>query len=173
MAQAPTGGVGKQGITLNSDIANLVRRVDRTIAELQHSQSANVTFLTDKDRLRFDRKTQDINTQLDTVHNMGIPDVPESMPDEIVLREPPPELDITNDDLLSVIMQYYVLRDEMTNSQSSRLGGGLINFDYERAKALMVRIETIGSKFTLAVDPVDNPETTPDVELVARGMRGV
>ena len=172
MAQGPAG-IGKQGITLNADIANLVRRIDRTIAEFQHAQSANVTFLTDKDRLRFDRKTQDLNIQLDTVQAMGIPDVPESMPDEIVLREAPAEMDITNDDLLSVIMQYYVLRDELTNSQSSRLGGGLIKFDYERAKALMVRITTIGSKFTLDVDPVDNPETTPDVAFVARGMRGV
>ena len=172
MSQGPSG-VGKEGITLNSDIANLVRRIDRTIAELQHSQSANVTFLMSADRERFNRKTQDINTQLDTVQGMGIPDVPESMPDEIVLRDAPPELDITNDDLLAAIMQYYVLRDELTNSQSSRLGGGLIAFDYSRAKALMVRIETIGSRFTLEVDPVDNPETTPDVALVARGRRGV
>ena len=171
MAQG--NSVGKEGITLNSDIANLVRRIDRTIAELQHSQSANVTFLMQADRDRFDRKTRDINIQLDTVQSMGIPDVPESMPDEIALREPPVEMDITNDDLLSVIMQYYVLRDELTNSQSSRLGGGLIAFDYARSKALMVRIETIGSRFTLEVDPVDNPETTPDVAYVARGRRGV
>lgn len=159
--------------TLNADISQLVRRCERVIREMQHAQSASVTMTIEADRLRIEKYIKDINTQLDTVNEMGIPDVPETMPEVIQLDPPPDVKKVTNDDFYSVIDQFYILRDELVNSQSSRLGGGLLPPDYGRGKAIMTRIATLFSQFIPAVDPGDYPESTPNVAVVGPGLRGV
>jgi hypothetical protein len=171
MAQAPSGQL--QDVTLNSDIAQLVRRIDRVIKEMQHAQSANVTMTLAADTERIEKYKADLNTQVDTVYGMGIPDVPETMPEQIQLRPVPEDVEVTNDDFSAVIDQFYVLRGEMVNSQSSRLGGGLLPPDHKRAKAILSRIDTMFSTFIPAVDPGDFPESTPDVSMVGHGMRGI
>lgn len=159
--------------TLNTDIAQLVRRCERVIVEMQHAQSASVTMTIEADRLRIEKYIRDVQTQLDTVNAMGIPDVPETMPEIINLSPQPDDIKVTNDDFYSVIQQWYVLRDELVNSQSSRLGGGLLAPDYKRAKDLMTRIETLFSRFIPAIDPGDYPESTPNVAVVGPGHRGI
>lgn len=165
--------VGMKDVTLNSDISQLVRRVDRIIVEMQHGQSANVTMTIAADKERVEKYTKDLHTQVDTVNSMGIPDVPETMPEVINLKPAPEDIEVTNDDYAAVIDQFYVLRGELINSQSSRLGGGLLPPDYKRAKALLARVDTLFSQFIPAVDPGDFPESTPDVAVVGAGKLGV
>ena len=160
-------------VTLNTDIAQLVRRIDRIIKEMQHGQSANVTMTLAADKERIEKYVKDLNTQVDTVNGMGIPDVPETMPEVIQMRAAPEDIEVTNDDYAAVIDQFFVLRGEMISSQSSRLGGGLLPPDYKRAKALLARIDTLFNQFIPAVDPGDYPESTPDVALVGHGLRGI
>jgi hypothetical protein len=95
------------------------------------------------------------------------------MPEQIQLRPAPEDLEVTNDDYAAVIDLFFVLRGEIVNSQSSRLGGGLLPPDYKRAKALLARIDTLFSTFIPAVDPGDFPESTPDVATVGHGLRGI
>jgi len=171
MANAPSGQPVDK--TLNSDIAQLVRRIDRVIKEMQHSQSAGVTMTLEADKVRIEKYKTDLNTQVDTTFAMGIPDVPETMPEEIELRVRPEDVEVTNDDFSAVIDQFYVLRGELVNSQSSRLGGGLLPPDHVRAKAILARIDTMFSQFIPAVDPGDFPESTPDIAMVGHGSRGI
>jgi hypothetical protein len=162
-----------QNVTLNADIAQVVRRLDRVIKEMQHGQSANVTMTIDADRIRIEKYIQDLGRQIDTINEMGIPDVPETMPEQITMREAPVDVEVTNDDYAGVIDQFYVMRGELIGSQSSRLGGGLLSPDYKRAKALLARVTTLFSNFIPAVDPGDFPESTPDVATVGPGLRGI
>lgn len=162
-----------QNVTLNSDIAQVVRRIDRVIMEMQHGQSANVTMTIEADKIRVEKYIADLGKQIDVINEMGIPDVPETMPEQIAMRPEPEDIEVTNDDYAGVIDQFYVLRGELVNSQSSRLGGGLLPPDYKRAKALLARVTTLFSNFIPAVDPGDFPESTPDVPMVGAGRTGI
>lgn len=159
--------------TCNADIAHLYRRVNRVIYEMQHAQSAGVTYTIEADSKRIEKHLSDLKVHLDTVQEMGIPDNPETQPILMDLGAGPEEKNVENDDFKAVIDQLYIFRDELVDSQSSRLGGGLIPPDFTRAEAQLARINILFSKFIPATDPKDNPESTPSVAQVGQGMRGI
>ena len=159
--------------TCNVDIANLWRILNRLIFEAQHSQSAGVTFTIEADLKRLGKNLSDLRMRLDNVKERGIPDNPETQPATITLLNDPPDVDFENDDLKSVVQDAYVMRDELVGSQSSRLGGGLIPQDLERAYAMHDRIMLTFGKFVPSTDPKDNPESTPSVAMVGAGRTGI
>lgn len=168
MAQAPAGPQ-----TCNADISHLYRRINRLIYEMQHAQSAGVTFTIAADHARITKALADLKVHIDTVRDMGIPDQPETQPEAIQLDGGPDEVNLENDDFKAVVDQLYITRDELVGSQSSRLGGGFIPPDHVRADAQLTRINTLFAKFIPATDPKDNPESTPSVAQVGSGRTGI
>ena len=159
--------------TCNADIAHLWRICNRLIFEAQHSQSAGVTYTIDADLKRTSKNLADLRMRIENVKERGIPDNPETQPLTIVLQNDPPEIDFENDDLKSVVSDIYIMRDELVGSQSSRLGGGLITPDYDRALQMYDRVMLTFEKFVPATDPKDNPESTPSVAQVGPGRTGL
>jgi len=158
-------------VTCNTDIYNLVNRINRIIFEMQHSQSAGVTNTIPSDQRRITKYLSDLRTQVNGTNERGIPDYSKTHPEQIALKDLP-EKEIENDDNKGVIDSLYIMRDELVGSQSSRLGGGLLPFDYDKAVEALNRLDHMFGLFIPAISPVDNPESVPSVPLTGHGMQG-
>jgi len=171
-----TGPVSESGssvvmVTCNSDIYHLTHRINRTIFEMQHSQSSGITNTIPADLERITKYISDLRLHVDGIMRRGIPDNPKTQPEQIPLDDLVQKV-IENDDHKAVIDQLYIMRDEVIASASSRLGGGFLAPDYKRASAMLDRIDDLFTMFIPAIDPVDNPESTPSVPLTGHGMQG-
>lgn len=162
----------------NIDIYGLIRRLDRMVLELGLSQSAdqsNGLLSFDVERLK--DYIADYKSYLSYVVGLPIPDSPEA---HGVWRKPlPPEADlgrpveeVSNDDVVQIVMQLQIYRMEMANCQSARMIQGFHSFDTKRFQDGIVRIENFALNYVGPTQPSDKPESSPSGLPVKPGKLG-
>jgi hypothetical protein len=100
-------------------------------------------------------------------------DMPESHP---ILHdiEPFPELpNMESDELDHVARLLRAGRTELVNSQSARMGAGLLPFDARRVSALIEKTRQWLTTYVQARSPMDLPETSPQQPMTGSGTGGV
>ena len=158
---------------LNHDIAGLNSRFNRAIVEVYKSVSSGVTSYQTAD---IGRILSYLNA-IDAFHKWVIDqpqlDLPESHPREYNLDADPAVTAVENDAANDILRMLELGRIEIVNSQSARLPAGLINFDSIRLTAIVDKVRKLVTDYIGKVQPLDNPESSPQREKSGPGLLGI
>jgi hypothetical protein len=160
-------------MTYNTDVYGLVRRINRFIEEVVKSQSSGVSKTSTFDVSRMRSYIMAMRAYLNWVTSQPELDLPETGPRPTNLPVSPVIPLIENESLYDVAVLFELARDELANSQSSRMSSNLIGFDAARFTAILDKSDKFIDEYVTAVDPLDLPETSPSKEVTGKGMQGV
>lgn len=159
--------------TYNTDIFGMVRRMNRFIEEVVLSQSAGVAKTSQFDVARIKSYITAVRTYLAWVLAQPELDLPETGPRITGLPVSPVIPQLENESLYDLAVMFELAREELANSQSSRMSSNLIAFDAVRLTALLDKSDKFIDDYILVVDPLDLPETSPGALLAGPGKPGV
>ena len=158
--------------TYNIDVHSIVRRYNRILQEVNKAQSSGVSFTNPFDIARLTSYVAAMNSYIDHVVADPLLDCPETGPIEIPLPESPVLPMMENESMQDVIYMIEIARDEVANSQSSRLPTNLVKFDFIRQKAFLAKITSLLG-YVSASEPLDLPESSPMADVTGPGKLGV
>lgn len=169
---AGTLGTVASATTFNTDVASIVRRYNRMIVETLKSQSSGVslTLPFDVDRMR--SYIAAMNAYQSFVVSQPLLDCPETGPTEIPLQASPATPQIENESGADIIQMIEIARDELANSQSSRMPTNMLVFDYNRQKSYLTKLSAL-LDYVGTSEPLDLPESSPTEAVSGKGNVGV
>jgi len=159
--------------TYNTDVYGLVRRMNRFILEMALSQSSGVSKTTSFDVGRALSYINAVRQYLAWVVAQPELDLPETGPTKIKLPVSPDVPEMENESIYDLCTLFAIARDELANSQSSRLSSNLIPFDINRLTAVLDKASAFIATYVTVVDPLDQPETSPMASMTGLGRQGV
>lgn len=157
----------------NIDVTYLADKLARYAGEVQMSVSSNVAFVNEFDMARLQAYLTDIDAAVAYVLNQPQLDLPESHPMMHQIQPFPEQRNMESDEWDHV---YRLLRSgyiELVNSQSARLGAGLMPFDSRRVSALIAKTRQWLDDYVTKRSPMDLPETSPQQAMSPAGKTGV
>lgn len=154
----------------NDDILGFVVRVDRFLAEVNKSLSANITDYGAFDITRLKSYIAAMRTYLSWVSGQPQLDLPDTHPQELVIPVLPELPDTENPMAADVIRLLTRLRSEMIKSQSARMPSGFVEHDLVRSQAIIDKIEKFVIDYIEKVTPMDLPESSPSTPVTGHGM---
>lgn len=159
--------------TLNVDVVGFWNKINRFVGEVMLSNSSNVSRTSKFDIGRLKSYLLALRTYL--VHITGEPalDLVETNPRVYKLKAAPQTAEIENESLEDACRLLELARDEMVNSQSSRIASGLISFDAERFMAIVTRCENLVKNYIEVATPLDMPKTSPQDPRSEPGLGGI
>jgi len=160
-------------ITYNTDIDGLVRRINRFITEIFLAQSSGLSKTASFDVARMSSYTKAIRQYVAWVVSVPLLDLPETGPRPISLPTAPVIPVMENESMYDVAVLIEMARDELINSQSSRMSSNLVKFDQARLIAILDKVDNFITGFITTVDPLDLPESSPMAEMTGSGLIGV
>jgi hypothetical protein len=157
----------------NLDVCYLADKVARYAAEVQLSVSSNVAFVNEFDMQRLQNYLTDIDRALAYVLDQPQLDLPESHPMLNAIQPFPDMRDLESDEWDHVVRLLRSGYIELVNSQSARLGAGLMPFDARRVTALVAKTRQWLNDYVAERSPMDLPETSPQQSMSPTGKHGV
>lgn len=157
----------------NLDITYLADKLARYAGEVQMSVSSNVAFVNEFDMARLQAYLTDIDAAVAYVLNQPQLDLPESHPRLNAIQPFPDQRNLESDEwdhVYRLLQSGYI---ELVNSQSSRLGAGLMPFDARRLTALISKTRQWLDDYVSKRSPMDLPETSPQQLMSPAGSHGV
>lgn len=158
--------------TYNIDVHSIVRRYNRILIEILKSQSSGISQTMPFDVTRVTSYIAAMNNFLDFVVGQPLLDCPETGPTEISLPVNPAIPYIENESGYDLMQLVQIARDEIANSQSSRIPTNLLSFDYDRQKSYLQKITNL-LNYIAGSEPLDLPESSPMVVVSGQGNLGV
>lgn len=150
---------------LNDDVEALIRRIDRTLVELNKSASANLTDVRSADRTRIDDYLNNLVSFKAWAYSQPQVDRPETHPTPNDVPDspslPPAESDFIRD-LEKMLVR---LRSELINSQSARLPNGFQLADSNRFDEAIDRFKRYLTDHVDEITSIDFPESSPRNEI--------
>lgn len=157
----------------NLDATYLADKLARYTGEVQMSVSSNVAFVNDFDMMRLQSYLTDIDAAVAYILNQPQLDMPESHP-MLHPVEPFPEVrNLESDEWDHVVRLLRAGYIELVNSQSARLGAGLMPFDAKRITSLIAKTRQWLNDYVSKRSPMDLPETSPLQAMSPAGSAGV
>ena len=157
----------------NSDIVHLWQSMNRVKEEVIKSQSASYGDVLPADITRWHKYLDSFDTYRSWVLSQPLLDNPEShpktyeLPDEYV----PPQVD--NESCNTFATMLTTAMEELSNSQSARIGTGLNAHDAFRQETYVKKMRSFLIEYVQVVEPLDLPESTPRLPQVPTGKKGV
>lgn len=159
--------------TYNHDIVGIWNRINRFIREAMKQQSSSVSQVNQFDIDRIKSYLSAIRFYHDHVQAAPDLDLPETTPRLYELREAPVVPEMENESLADICRLLELLRDELVNSQSARLGAKLISFDSARLLRVVDKCERFMADYVEVATPLDLPESSPRVPVTGDGRKGI
>lgn len=157
----------------NVDVTYLADKLARYAGEVQMSVSSNVAFVNEFDMARLQQYLTDIDSAMAYITNQPQLDLPESHPMLHLIQPFPAMRDMESDEWDHVVRLLRSGYIELVNSQSARLGAGLIGFDAKRVSALVAKTRQWLNDYVGKRSPMDLPETSPQQAMSPAGKNGV
>lgn len=157
----------------NLDVTYLADKIARYAGEVQMSVSSNVAFVNEFDMGRLQAYLDDIDAAIAYVTAQPQLDLPESHPMMNAIQPFPAMRDMESDEWDHVIRLMRSGYIELVNSQSSRLGAGLMPFDARRVSSLVAKTRAWLNDYVSKRSPMDLPETSPQQVMSPPGKLGV
>ena len=157
----------------NLDVTYLADKIARYAGEVQMSVSSNVAFVNEFDMGRLQNYLDDIDAAIAYVTAQPQLDLPESHPMMNAIQPFPAMRDMESDEWDHVIRLMRSGYIELVNSQSSRLGAGLMPFDARRVSSLVAKTRAWLNDYVSKRSPMDLPETSPQQVMSPPGKLGV
>ena len=167
-----TSTTRQASMTYNTDVHSIVRRYNRMIVEALKSQSSGVSFTMPFDTARMRSYVAAMKAYQMFVVSQPLLDCPETGPTELPLPPNPDIPMIENESAFDVCQLLEIARDEVANSQSSRMPTNLIKFDFDRQTSYLDKIGTL-LDYVGTSEPLDLPESSPMAPVSGAGQRGV
>ena len=158
--------------TYNTDVHSIVRRYNRMIVETIKSQSSGISYAIPFDVTRMRSYVAAMKAYQAFVVSQPLLDCPETGPTELPLPPNPETPMIENESGFDIVQLIEIARDELSNSQSSRMPTNLMKFDYDRQTSYLEKIGTLLDYIGVA-EPLDLPESSPMAGVSGPGLRGV
>jgi hypothetical protein len=158
--------------TYNIDVHSVVRRYNRMIVEAMKSQSSGISYALPFDVTRMKAYIASMQNFLTFVVSQPLLDCPETGPTDMPLPTNPTIVPIENESAMDVIHLIEIARDELANSQSSRMPTNLVKFDFDRQQAYLAKILALMA-YVEKSEPLDLPESSPMSAMSGPGARGV
>jgi hypothetical protein len=160
--------------TYNHDVVGVWNRINRFAEEAQKAQSSNVSLTNSFDIARLKSYLDSIDRYHDWIKAQPQLDLPETTPRLYQLEDwVDASLMIENDDLDDIVRMFFLARDEIVNSQSSRLGSGLLKPDSDRLTAVVAKARAFIMDYVEPTTPLDLPESSPLAPMSGSGRMGV
>ena len=157
----------------NLDVTYLADKLARYAAEVQMSVSSNVAFVNEFDMARLHGYLTDIDSAMAYILAQPQLDLPESHPMLNPIQPFPDMRDMESDEWDHVVRLLRSGYIELVNSQSARLGAGLMPFDARRVSALVAKTRQWLTEYVSKRSPMDLPETSPQQPMSPAGRAGV
>jgi hypothetical protein len=161
--------------TMNHDIAGICRRLHRFTYEFYKCVSSAGAFTNEFDQARWGAYLDAADVYIS--HCVAQPqlDLPESHPRMIDVELLPDEqiMSVENESIVDAMYRLKLAVVELMDSQSSRMGAGLLSFDERRARALIEKCRRLLNDYVSVVQPLDLPESSPAHEMSGHGQRGI
>lgn len=157
----------------NIDVTYLADKLARYAGEVQMSVSSNVAFVNAFDMARLQDYLTDIDAAVAYVLAQPQLDLPESHPMLHAIQSFPEMRDMESDEWDHVVRLLRSGYIELVNSQSARLGAGLMPFDARRVSALIAKTRQWLDDYVSKRSPMDLPETSPQQAMSPAGAAGV
>lgn len=157
----------------NLDVTYLADKIARYAGEVQMSVSSNVAFVNQFDMERLQNYLTDIDRAIAYVMDQPQLDLPESHPMAHPIQAFPEMRNLESDEWDHVVRLLRSGYIELVNSQSARMGAGLMSFDQRRVSALVAKTRQWLSDYVTARSPMDLPETSPQQAMSPAGRAGV
>jgi hypothetical protein len=158
--------------TCNTDIHSICRRVNRFIAEVNKSQSSGISQTMPFDVSRIQSYVKSLRSYMTHIVAQPLLDLPETGPQAIPLPADEPMPRVENESAYDLCMLFSLMRDELANSQSSRLSTNLGKFDYDRAVKILDKVDSLLA-YIAAAEPLDLPESSPRESSSGMGSTGI
>lgn len=157
----------------NMDIQAVVRYCKRFQYDTVKAVSANLQMVTEADKVRQLQYLDVIESKLDTIMAQPQLDLPEWTP-EILDLGTLNELPVPENEALVTQAKYYdIMIVELCDSQSARMGTGLIAPDIERVRKILARMRMHVNAFIMVTQPIDVPESSPMRLSTGAGRTGI
>lgn len=157
----------------NMDIVAINNRVNRFIEEMYKSSSSSVSNMSDADKLRMMEYIDAIDVIHDWIIGQPQVDLPDTTPKDYPIKKGIEILEVENESVNDMLRMMVAMRDEMGNSQSSRMHSGLIKQDSERLRAITERCRQFYIQYINVVTPLDYPESSPQEVTSGHGRQGI
>jgi hypothetical protein len=157
----------------NLDCTYLADKIARYAGEVQMSVSSNVAFVNEFDMARLQQYLTDIDRAVSYINEQPQLDLPESHPMTHPIQPFPVMRDMESDEWDHVVRLLRAGYIELVNSQSARLGAGLMPFDSRRITALVAKCRQWLNDYVAERSPMDLPETSPQQAMSPAGKSGV
>ncbi len=157
----------------NHDIVGIYNRLNRFLMELALSVSSNVSQMNLFDQARLQSYLDNITRYTNHVVAQPQLDLPETTP---MLWDLEPMMtlpDTENEEIADLLRILRLSELELINSQSARLGSGLIPFDERRFRAVIAKAQAFLTDYIQVATPLDLPESSPDEVVTGIGKTGV
>lgn len=158
--------------TYNIDVHSCARRYNRMIVEVTRSQSSGISYALPFDMARVKAYIAQMQGFLAYIVAQPLLDCPETGPTLIPMPENPVIPPIENESAMDLVHLIEIARDEIGNSQSSRMPTNLIKFDYDRQMSYLAKMQTLLT-YVEKAEPLDLPESSPMMPVSGPGARGV
>jgi hypothetical protein len=159
--------------TYNCDIDGIVRRINRAIVEMTKSQSGGVSLSISFDVIRWRTYIQGLTTYVDYITSQPQLDLPETHPLPVPLPAKPVIPMMENESAYDMAQLFDTMREEIANSQSSRMPSGLISHDELRIRSYLQRATNFINEYITVIDPLDLPDSSPMAPAPTSGSKGV
>lgn len=157
----------------NLDVTYINDKLCRYAGEVIKCVSANLAFVNEFDMERMLKYLGDVDTAILYVTSQPQLDMPESHPTLHPIEAFPEVPDMESDELDHVARILKTTRTELVNSQSARMGAGLLPFDSRRVTALVAKSRQWLMEYVGVRLPMDLPETSPQEAMTGSGRGGV
>jgi len=157
----------------NLDVTYVADKLARYASEVQLSVSSNVAYVNEFDMARLHNYLDDVDAAVAYILNQPQLDLPESHPMMHPIQPFPAMRDMESDEWDHVVRLLRAGYIEIVNSQSSRLGAGLMPFDARRITALVAKCRQWLVDYVAKRNPMDLPETSPQQAMSPSGKYGV
>lgn len=168
----PTQNSRTPSTTYNTDVHSIVRRYNRMLIELMKAQSSGVSFTNPFDVARLKSYVSAMQNYQAFIVSQPLLDCPETGPTEIPLPASPAVQITENESTYDAMQLIEIARDEIANSQSSRMPTNLMSFDYDRQKTYLDKILRL-LDYIATSEPLDLPESSPMADVTGSGLTGV
>lgn len=163
---------GKEQITYtyNQDINSIADVINRFIGEAAHCESANVAIIRDADLIRFNMYLNKIRALQSMVTSLPPLDLSRTSPRKYCLTMVLDVPAMESDNIRMLIRTLESMRDELTQSSSSRVASSLETPDDARLTAIIERVQVLLD--SPMIEDADFPNTTPLVPVVSDAVTG-
>lgn len=157
----------------NFDIVYLNDKICRYAIEIIKSVSSGLAFTNEFDMARMLKYLDDIDAAISYVVAQPQLDMPETHPMLHPIESFPVLPNMESDEMDHVARLLRAVRTELINSQSARVGAGLLTFDALRATSLVEKARRWLVDYVAKRTPMDLPESSPQQAMTGPGRGGV